>query len=120
MTNLGTTEEVTQCDCCGKANLKKTVVFESEYGEILYYGVVCASKVVGDTIDKIKSDAKIADKTKVIFDMLKSAIGDTQINKIVNKAEKSGCDMHKLFSSYGKKISEFPTTYALGSKLMSF
>ena len=42
---LGTTEENTTCDCCGKRNLKKTVVLESESG-IVYFGVDCAAAAV--------------------------------------------------------------------------
>jgi len=48
---LGTTEEITSCDCCGRDNLKKTVRVmlvdrdgNFEANEPLHFGVVCASK----------------------------------------------------------------------------
>lgn len=35
-----------ECDVCGKTNLKLTVVIESESGEILHYGSDCASRTL--------------------------------------------------------------------------
>ena len=35
-----------QCDVCGKNNLKRTVVIESESGEVLHYGSDCASRTL--------------------------------------------------------------------------
>lgn len=42
---LGTTDETSTCECCGKTNLKKVVVLEIE-GEIVRYGCDCASKAL--------------------------------------------------------------------------
>jgi hypothetical protein len=37
----------TECDICGKTNLKMTIVIESqETGEILHYGSDCASRTL--------------------------------------------------------------------------
>lgn len=42
--NLGFTEEVTSCDCCGRTDLKGTYCIENlETGAIMYYGCVCAA-----------------------------------------------------------------------------
>lgn len=42
---LGITDAITDCSCCGKANLKYTVAIEIvETGEIVFYGSVCATK----------------------------------------------------------------------------
>jgi hypothetical protein len=35
-----------ECDVCGKTNLKLTVVIESEGGEILHYGSDCAARTL--------------------------------------------------------------------------
>lgn len=43
---LGINNEVTTCDCCGRSNLKKTVVIGDECGE-RRYGVVCAARFLG-------------------------------------------------------------------------
>lgn len=45
---LGTTDETSICECCGKTNLKKVVVLEIE-GEIVRYGCDCASKALRHT-----------------------------------------------------------------------
>lgn len=44
----GWSEDVTTCQCCGREDLKGTVVLEHvETGEILYYGCVCAGRALG-------------------------------------------------------------------------
>ena len=40
---LGFTEEITQCGCCGKSELKGTYAFDTSSG-IQYYGSTCAKK----------------------------------------------------------------------------
>jgi len=35
-----------QCELCGKKNLKRTVVLESESGELMHYGSDCASRTL--------------------------------------------------------------------------
>jgi hypothetical protein len=42
---LGINDEVTTCECCGKTNLKKTVVLGTETGE-LRYGTSCAARAL--------------------------------------------------------------------------
>lgn len=41
---LGINDDVTTCECCGKTNLKATVVMESENIGIVHYGRDCAAK----------------------------------------------------------------------------
>lgn len=36
----------TECDACGKTNLKLTIVIENEAGELLHYGSDCASRTL--------------------------------------------------------------------------
>lgn len=59
---LGTDDAVTTCDCCGKANLKFTVVIELDDGEIVHYGCVCASRNTGKAPKVI--NAEIRDEAK--------------------------------------------------------
>jgi hypothetical protein len=42
---LGTTDEITTCDCCGRKNLKCTVALDKD-GEIVHYGRDCAGAAV--------------------------------------------------------------------------
>jgi len=43
---LGTSDDVTTCDCCGRANLKSTVGLSIDDGDPVYFGVVCAAKAL--------------------------------------------------------------------------
>lgn len=43
---LGSNDEQTTCDCCGKSDLKKTVIIELDSGEIVRYGADCAAKLI--------------------------------------------------------------------------
>ena len=47
MRALGTDDSVTACDCCGKVNLKFTVIVELDTGDIAHYGQVCARRNTG-------------------------------------------------------------------------
>lgn len=42
---LGINDDVTTCECCGRAGLKKTVVLDFVEGNgIVHYGTACAAK----------------------------------------------------------------------------
>lgn len=43
---LGTSDDVTTCDRCGKCNLKRTVALESDATGIVRYGVDCAARAI--------------------------------------------------------------------------
>lgn len=63
----GITDERTTCDCCGKSNLKRTVVLRpADGGEHVFYGVTCAAyalrvpgkytaKTAGDFVAKARA-----------------------------------------------------------------
>ncbi len=57
---LGTDDAVNTCDCCGKTNLKATVIVEVN-GEVLHYGSVCATRHTKLTAKEIKHAVKAAD-----------------------------------------------------------
>jgi len=63
-TVLGSTDYPV-CDCCGKTNLTRAVGLESEHGEILNVGVICASKLLRQRyIMSIGNAAKRSDEWK--------------------------------------------------------
>jgi len=43
---LGINDDVTTCECCGRTNLKATVVLETEHGDIRHYGRDCAARTM--------------------------------------------------------------------------
>lgn len=60
---LGINDDVTTCECCGKSNLKCTVVLTNGDGEVCY-GRDCAARallpvVAGRTVGKPKTANKI-------------------------------------------------------------
>jgi hypothetical protein len=42
---LGTTDETSTCECCGKTNLKRVVVLNIE-GDVVRYGCDCAARTL--------------------------------------------------------------------------
>lgn len=52
-TILGIDDSVNTCDCCGKTNLKSTVIVDID-GDILHYGSVCATRHTGMASKEIK------------------------------------------------------------------
>ncbi len=62
---LGTTDEHSTCDCCGKEDLKSTVgIHDLETGEDVFFGVVCAARALKTQVAEIRRGAAAADKSK--------------------------------------------------------
>lgn len=65
---LGTTDDVTQCELCGKAELKGTVVLEfidadgNGTGEVVYYGASCGARAAGWKTTDVRRMAAQADR----------------------------------------------------------
>lgn len=51
------TDECTTCELCGRVELKRTVLLETEDGEQLWAGTSCAAKKVGTTAAKMRGAA---------------------------------------------------------------
>lgn len=66
---LGTTDEVTECERCGRTDLKKTVVLDAldaegnQTGSISHYGTDCGARAAGWTQAEVTAAAKEADDT---------------------------------------------------------
>lgn len=63
-TLVGLTDDVTNCGCCNRANLKKTVVLslldgDGNHEDYHFFGTSCAAKALGWTDRKYKSNAEI-------------------------------------------------------------
>lgn len=60
----GTTSDITTCDCCGRADLKSTVIIVgldaggAETGDLRHYGSTCAAKALGLTHKAVKAKAQ--------------------------------------------------------------
>lgn len=70
-TVLGTTDEVTTCDCCSRRNLKGTVALcDHDAGdETVYFGCVCAARVMKVASVDVRKAARDADAAKVRAEM---------------------------------------------------
>lgn len=56
---LGCNDEQLSCDCCGRTDLKKTVVLDID-GEVVRYGTSCAANAIGWDAKDVRSEAKEA------------------------------------------------------------
>lgn len=54
MRALHLTDTVTTCDCCGRANLKATVLMLRDDGGTAHYGRTCAARNSGKTSKQIQ------------------------------------------------------------------
>jgi len=60
---LGISDEVTECDRCGRYELKKTIaILDTETTEIHYYGSECASMLMGFDAKEVNKQARKAKK----------------------------------------------------------
>jgi hypothetical protein len=59
---LGTTDDVTTCDCCGRADLRKTIALAFDGAvDPVYYGVTCAAHALRRSVMEVRSSVKAAD-----------------------------------------------------------
>ena len=77
----GTTDEITTCACCGKKNLRNTVILEiaegDNAGDLLHFGSHCAARALGQRKTKaavIVSQAKRRAQLQPIVDVVKANI----------------------------------------------
>lgn len=61
---IGYDDSINTCDCCGKSNLKLTVVVEID-GEIMHYGTTCATRRTGMSHRVIKQNIDTARRTAI-------------------------------------------------------
>jgi hypothetical protein len=62
---LGTTDEHTSCDCCGKKDLKSTVAIRNlETGEDLFFGVTCAARALNLQVAEVRRGSAAADRAE--------------------------------------------------------
>lgn len=61
---LGTTDEVTTCDCCGKNPLKATVAISFDDAEPVFFGSTCAAKAAKIAPKIMAKAVRSADKAK--------------------------------------------------------
>src|SRR5688572_23964513 len=60
---LGTSDDVTACDCCGRAKLKSTVALLLDGSDDpVYFGVTCAAHALRRTVKEIRDGARLADR----------------------------------------------------------
>lgn len=93
-TAIGTDDSINTCDCCGKSNLKSTVIMQSSDGEILHYGSVCAQRNTGKTSKVIKQEI-----TKVHNDKVEAAR-----KEMLSSFEYKNC-ANRMNEAYASKIT---------------
>lgn len=61
-TFLGTSDDVTSCDCCGRTGLKSTVaLLLGDAADPVYYGVTCAARALKSTAKEVRKGTRAAD-----------------------------------------------------------
>ena len=51
-------DSVTTCDCCGRKNLKATVLMHSDLGAVVHFGQVCAARNSGKTRQQVTKEIR--------------------------------------------------------------
>lgn len=57
-TAICTDDSVTTCDCCGRTNLKATVLMQSDLGELVHFGRTCAARNSGKSSQQITKEIR--------------------------------------------------------------
>lgn len=102
---IGFTDKVTDCDCCGKSDLKGTYCVSID-GNEFYYGSTCAANKTGISPKETKAIIKKNDLDEKISDLVKDASNQYLRNKVFKLAEKKGILKIDFLLKYGEIIDE--------------
>lgn len=119
---IGYTDSITECECCGKTNLKGTYCLEID-GEEFYYGSVCAFKNHGVTLDELQTHTKINRNKDELKLMLSQCNGsDFSKYKIIKFIKKTGLDLYEFLRQYGVLVEDMKhlEIYSYGSQTFNF
>ena len=86
-TIIGYTDSITECECCGKVDLKGTYCLDID-GEEFYYGSVCAFKKHGITPDEqkeMKSTFTKAKKNTKLIEMYITPLRNELKTKLIER-----------------------------------
>ena len=51
-------DSVTTCECCGRKDLKATVLMQSDLGALVHFGQVCAARNSGKTRQQVTKEIR--------------------------------------------------------------
>lgn len=57
-TAICTDDSITTCECCGRTNLKATVLMQSDLGELVHFGRTCAARNSGKSSQQITKEIR--------------------------------------------------------------
>lgn len=106
---LGTTDEITTCECCGRTDLKKTIVLDDYEGNISHYGETCAAKLMKMKINDFKKEynSSISQLRKDKQDFIKNHSLTIEMDKEVDDINKIGMSFkERQEKGYTKKWAE--------------
>lgn len=84
---IGTNDDQTWCDICGKTELKRVVWFEDlETGEILAAGTTCAAKVQGKKTKDIEKEVNTFEKAQLNAAREELRPFDNAVSEMVKRA----------------------------------
>jgi len=102
-TIIGYTDSITECECCGKVDLKGTYCLDID-GEEFYYGSVCAFKNHGVTHDEQKEMKSIFTKAQKNAKLIEMHITPLRNELQTKLAERGGFNNDSYIKEYNRVI----------------
>ena len=102
-TIIGYTDSITECECCGKVDLKGTYCLDID-GEEFYYGSVCAFKNHGITPDEQKEMKATFNKAQKNAKLIEMHISPLRNELQTKLAERVGFNNDNYIKEYNRVI----------------
>ena len=103
ITIIGYTDSITECECCGKVDLKGTYCLDID-GEEFYYGSVCAFKNHGVTPDQQNEMKSIFTKAQKNAKLIEMHIAPLRNELQAKLAERVGFNNDNYTKEYNRVI----------------
>jgi hypothetical protein len=121
---IGFTDSVTECECCGKTDLKGTFCLEID-GVELYYGSTCAFKSHGLTTDEQKMmKARFSSRQKAEKQFQEMELNNNgtphYLVKMLRFVQSKKLDLMSFILKYGTLHSDakYYTAYSIGHEVV--
>jgi hypothetical protein len=99
---LGTTDEITTCECCGKRGLKMTVALECN-GEVVHFGRDCAAAALtGRKSSKVGRSVELLARAADFARRSVSKLGRDEIHRRLTVAGWANFDGRAVWNDAGR------------------
>lgn len=115
---LGTTDDHTACELCGRDDLKATVALRNvDTGEVVHFGSDCAARAMGWTGAKVKKSVAAADHRRPMVELAATSFAPASVReaalaRLETIARKNTATLARMGTAQGASFLDYQAQLA--------